>query len=561
MSETLIPILGDCLTKTEIKELTKWLLDNTRGSLRQTCSDLGLRGSAAGIVESMDRAHLLQLCLTVSDRNLTQGIDTLVHQGVIRVPRSEIRVPPINADSTFGKFRLSAELGYHGIRTRSGRMNLAPLRLRSLIERMYRLSDVVDREELEWQLRDIDGESLEARLENYLLDCSPDSVVRSLVLARKSNAVAACEILHLREGATESKDFIPLILWKLGFGSPNEADPHADFWRLHEEMERMARMGPGRPLSPSVEDFRGAAANYFVHLESALDDAIAFTVWALAHDHVTDGRPFIYEPDRQRDSSYKWLQSAVGSSGDKELVYGEKNSLYALCRGLQCLGSELKRIAGMRDAHERGTDRLPKWVEHQSLQRFPFSHVVPFLDLTDDSREMILRNLQEISRMLVSERIYDARNSWLHGGKQDLDFSNVRATLSAIRDAMQLIEDCGFLRTNFAIVSHRSDGYGRRVTTVSNPRGVTLNFHEPSPYSWLGLPNVGSGVHVITAACFSAPSNFLRFRSEVSSPFTEMWSDYPRRKPQSQKVGHALDAVAGAASSQGRGDGPIPPMT
>lgn len=559
MGETLIPILGDCLTEPEVKELTKWLLDNTRGSLRETCSDLSLRGSAAEIVESMDRAQLMQLCLTMSDRNLMQGIDTLVHQGVIRVPSSEIRVPPINADSTFGRFRLMAELGCRGIRTRSGRMNLAPLRLRSLIERMYRLSDVVDREELEWQLRDVDGENLEARLEKYLLDCSPESVVRSLVLARKSNAVAACEILHLREGAAESKDFIPLILWKLGFGSPNEADPHADFWRLHEEMERMARMGPGRPLSPSVEEFRGAAANYFVHLESALDDAIGFTIWALVHDHVTDGRPFIYEPDRQRDRSYRWLQSAIERSGDKDLAYGEKNTLYALCRGFQCLSSELKRIAAERDTYKRESDHLPKWVEHQTLQRFPFSHVVPFLDLTDDSREMILRNLQEISRMLVSERIYDARNSWLHGGKQDLDFGNVRATLSAIRDAVQLVEDCGFLRTNFAIDSRRSDGHGRRVTTVRNPRGVTLNFHEPSPYSWLGLPSVNGGVHVITAACFSAPSNFLRFRSEVSSPFTEMWSDYPRRKPQSQKVGHALDVVAEAAGSQGRGDGPMPP--
>ncbi|MFE7167203.1 hypothetical protein [Streptomyces sp. NPDC057616] len=554
-SETIIPILGDCLTDVEIGALTEWLLNNTKGALRDLCSTLQLRGSASQIVNGMGRAELMQLCLTMSDRDIIQGIDTLVHQEVISVPRSEIRRPPINGDSAFGAFRLSAELGSHGIRTRSARMNLATLRLRSLVEDMYRLSDVADREELEWQLRDATGDTLEARLENYLLEQSPSSVVKSLVLARKSNAVAACEILRLREGATDDKDFIPLILWKLGFASPSEGDPHSDFWRLHEEMERMARLGPGRPLSPSVEEFRGVAANYFVALESALDDAVAFTVWALSHDHVTDRRPFVFEPEHQRIKSYNWLQSAVSQSGDAELAYGERNNLYPLFRGFQCLGSELQRLAAERDAHKRSPEDFPEWVGQQSLQRFPFVHSIPFLDLTDDSREMILRNLHEISRILVSEQAYDARNNWLHGGPKDLDFGNVRATLSAIRDAIQLIEDCGFVRTIFAASSHRSDGYGRSVTTLRNTRQVTLEVHEPSPFLWLKLPSVGGGVHVMTAACFSAPNNFLRFRSEVASPFTAMWSDYPRRKPQSQKVGHALDAVGGSNRDQAGSDG------
>lgn len=561
ISEPIIPLLGDCLTDAEMRTLTGWLLDNTKGTLREVCSPLGLRGSASEIVDSMVRAEMMQLCLTMSDRDIVQGIDTLVHREEIRVPRSEIRRPPINGDSTFGTFRMSAELGAHGVRTRSARMTLAPLRLRSLIEDMYRLSDVGDREELEWQLRDATGDTLEARLENYLLSQSPASVVKSLVLARKSNAVAACEILRLREGATDDKNFIPLILWKLGFASPNEGDPHADFWRLHEEMERMARLGPGRPLSPSVEEFRGVAANYFVALESALDDAVSFTIWALSHDHVIDRRPFVFEPEHQRAESYAWLQSAVAQSGDTELIYGELNNLYPLCRGFQCLGAELQRLAAERDSHKRISEDFPDWVGQQSLQRFPFEHSVPFLDLTDDSREMILRNLNEISRMLVSERVYEARNNWLHGGRKDLDFGKVRTTLSAIRDAIELIEDCGFVRTIFATAAHKSDGFGRSVTTLKNTRGVTLEVHDPSPYFWLGLPNVGRGVHVMTAACFSAPTNFLRFRSEVASPFTAMWSDYPRRKPQSQKVGHALDGVASSSRDQGGSEGGVPTIS
>ncbi|MCZ7417562.1 hypothetical protein [Streptomyces sp. WMMC897] len=555
-SEPLIPILGDCLTDSEIRALTEWLLDNTSGALREVCSGLGLQGGAAEIVTGMGRAELMQLCLTMTDRDIIHGIDTLVHQDIITVPASEIRNPPINDESAFGLFRVRAEIGSHGIRTRSARINLAPLRLRNLIEHMYRLSDVGDRGELEWQLRDATGDTLEARLENYLLEQSPQSVVERLVLARRSNAVAACEILHLRDGAAESPDFIPLILWKLGYSSPAQSDPHADFWRLHQNMEKMARLGPGRPLSPSVEEFRGAAANYFVALESALDDALTFTVWALSHDHLTDRRPFVFKPDRQRTSSYLWLQSAVTRSGDNELNYGDNNSLYALCRGFHCLGTELQRTAAERDSHIQSAADVPDWVDQQTLQRFPFRHSVPFLDLTDDSRESLLINLKEISRLLVAERIFEARNNWLHGGPKDLDFGNVKASLLAIRNAIQLIEDCGFSRTTFATSSRRSDGYGRSVTTLKNPRGVTLEVHEPSPYMWLGLPNVGNGVHVMTAAYFSAPSEFLRFQSEDLSPFTEMWEEYPRRKPRSQRVGHALDGVTGTARDQGRPEGP-----
>ncbi|WP_327358501.1 hypothetical protein [Streptomyces sp. NBC_01304] len=556
VSETLIPILGDCLTGVEIRELTAWLLDNTQGDLRAVCASLGLQGPSKSIVGSMGRAELMQLCLTMSDREITQGIDTLVHESVVEIPRTEIRRPPINGDSVFGTFRMSAEIGNHGVRIRSEAMHLAPLRLRNLVERMYRLSDEADRDELEWQLRAASGETLEARLENYLMDHSPKTVVQNLVLARKSNVITACELLSLREGAQESEDFIALVLWKLGFASETSGDPHADFWRHHEEMEKMSRMGPGGPMSPSVEEIRKAAGAYFPALENVLEDALCFSIWALSHDHVNDRKPFIFEPSRQLEKSFEWLQAAVSRSGDSELLFGEKNTLYPLCRGFQCLASELKRLAAERDNHVRPASEFPDWVSHQSLQRFPFEHLIPFLDLTDDSREAVLGNLHEISRMLVSGKVCETRNDLLHGGRKDISLANVRASLSAIRSAVQLLEDCGFARVTFATSNRRSDGYGRSITTLRNMRGATLDMHNPSPFSWLGLPSTGGEVHIMTAACFSAPNDFLRFQSESNSPYTEMWGDFPKRKPRSQRVGHALEGVTGAARGQGLSNEP-----
>lgn len=544
MGEVLIPILGDCLTHNEIRDLTAWLLDNTQGELRETCASLGRRGKSADIVAGMGRAELMQLCLTSSDRDLTQGIDTLVHEKKIEVPRMEIRRPLVNGDISVGDFRLFAELGHLGVRIRSDRMHLAPLRLRNLIERMYRFTDVADREELEWQLRTANGATLEAQLEDYLQNRSPRSVVETLVLARKSNAVAACEVLKLREGATEDEQFIPLILWKLGFAIAATGDHHADFWRLHEDMERMVRMGPGSPLAPSVEEFRGKAANYFVSLETTLDDSIAFIVWALTNDHFADGRPFAYKPDAQRALSYEWLQDSINRTSETELSYSAKNNLHALCRGFQCTSAELKRIAIERESFRRPLTAIPEWASQQALQKFPFRHTVPFLDLTDASRDTIVDRLQEISRLLVAGNVSTARNDWLHGGREVPDFSHVRASLTAIRSAVELIEDSGFARIIFAVSGHRSDEYGRSVTTLQNVRGQSLNVNAPSPFNWLKLPSTGKAQHIMTAACFSAPGDFLRFTSEVASPFTDMWGDFPLRMEKSQRAEHALDGVS-----------------
>ncbi|MEU0844331.1 hypothetical protein ABZ370_33315 [Streptomyces sp. NPDC005962] len=554
LGDPLISILGDCLTLEELSSLTAWLLDNTRGQLRETCQTLRLTGNAAQIVAGMSRAHLMQLSLTTADRDINQGIDALVHSGQIMVPDTEVRRPLVNDNASFADFRLFAEVGSLGVRVRSAAMHLAPLRLRHLVERMYRLTDMDDREELEWQLRSAKGASLEARLEEYLQSKSPREVVETLVLVRKSNAVAACELLGLREGATEDENFISLILWKLGFASASISDPHARFWRLHEDMERTLRMGPGGPLGPTVDEFaekvRNNAGSYFVELEETLCDSLAFTIWGLTHDHFMDRRPFVYRKGSHENTSFAWLHNAVRRSDDEQLRYDgdKKPALYALCRGFQCISAELKRLAGEREANTRPLTLIPDWASRQELQKFPFRHSVPFLDLTDESREMILKRLLEISRTLVSGDVHNVRNDWLHGGRDVPDPERFRASLSAIKSAVQLIEDSGFSRISFAISGHRSDGFGRSVTTLANHRGVKLDVHNPSPFDWLKLPSTGVAQHVMTAACFSAPGDFLRFSSEETSPYAEMWSDYPRRMAKSQRVGHALDGVSASGS-------------
>ncbi|MER6672023.1 hypothetical protein [Streptomyces sp. NPDC000983] len=545
VADALVPLIGDALTEAEIRTLTTWLLDNTRGELRATCSKLGMRGRAEDISRTLNRAQMMQLCLTLGDQVIIQGIDDLVRNDRIQVPHGEIRRAKVNGGRHFGNLHLTAEIGPQGVRFPSAKINIAPLRLRNLIERMYRADSVDDREELDWQLRSEAGETLEARLDSYLSRHSPETVAKSLILARKSNAITACEVLGLPDSSPEDPELIPVILWKLGFRSPNSDDPNSDFWRLHREMEDMVRAGATGPLPPSPEDFRGVAANYFVLMESMLDDSLAFTIWALTNDHFAGRQPFVYSPEEHRLESYQWLQQAGESSGDSMLEYGQKNSLYVLCRGFERLSKKLKNLSAERQNWKRPDDDVPEWAKQQKLLKFPFLHVIPFLDLTDASRERIVNQLQEISRLLVSNNISEARNSWLHGGRSTADFDEIRSSLDAIRQAVQAIEDCGFIRMQFSISSRQLDSHDRSITRFTRPRGFSFELHKPSQYDWLQLPTFRTPIHVMTAACFSAPNHFLRFRSETRSTYSEMWADYPRRKPRSQRASRALADASG----------------
>ncbi|WP_162602843.1 hypothetical protein [Streptomyces sp. CS090A] len=539
IGDGLISLIGDALTVGELRSCFEWLCDGTSGRFRSALEKVGLRGKAQDISKDLNRAQMMQLCLTLDDRDLINALDSLVHSGAIRVPGEEVRTSMVNG-SAFGRFHITAEMGPHGVRLHSRGMNVAPLRLRYLIESMYRMDHVEDREELDWQLRNEEAESLEAKLDKYLQNVSPRTVLETLVLARKSNAVTACEVLRLRDGAAESADFISIILWKLGFASLLTMDPHRKFWNLHEDMERMVRAVPGSPLGPSLDEFRGAAANYFVELETILDDSICFTVWALTNDHITSKRPFTYAVDEEIRRSHSWLQQASSSSTDNLLDYGERVSLYALCRGFQVISSELIKSATSRDQYIRSMHDIPAWASQQRLQKFPFHHTTPFLDLTDDAREAVVKRLQEISRLLVSEEVYSARNDWLHGRRDVISSEKMRSSLQAIRSAVQLIEDCGFARIPYAVSDRTTDGFGRRVATLGSARGFRFSLTYPNRFDWLDMPGDGDVIHIMNAAVFSAPNHVLRFTSEMSSEYTEMWADYPKRKPRSQRAIKAL---------------------
>ncbi len=529
--EPVLMMLGEALTDKELQFLFGWLFDNSSGQLITTTQIVGLSGDGSSICRALNRAQILQLIYTCDDESIIQALDTLTRDGQIEVPSGEIRRCVISRGARFGRHGLYAELGPFGVRVQSGATSVAPLRARRLVESMYRMDDAGDRQELEWQLRDEPSESVEAKLENYLQTNPLRKSLGSLILARKSNVVVATEVLGLDEaGYNNDEALLSAALWKLGFAIDDLNDPHATFWRLHQRMLQQSRRSLPGVNSTDREDIRSIAGGYFVELEHILEDSLSYITWALMNDHFVSPKPFVYRPALDRLRSMEILtQKKTDDSGGPRLVYGEKNTLFPLVHGFQRLRSRLEELEGHEEDHRRPARQLPDWASMQSLERFPFMHSTPFLDLLPYCRDLIKRMLTEITDRLKGADASDIRNEWLHDRSSMASLERLREALDGIGEAVRTIEENGFSRHLYVKIRDQLDGDGRRTVVFANASGREISFFRPSSFAWLHLPNLSSAQYMMNSARFAEPSETLRFIFEVESPYSAMWDDYPRR--------------------------------
>jgi hypothetical protein len=259
------------------------------------------------------------------------------------------------------------------------------------------------------------------------------------------------------------------------------------------------------------------------------------TIWALTVDHYSNPKPFVYRPHVDRIQAFKKLsESGVGNDHRERL--GNKNTLFPLTRGFARLDSYLQDCETRGEEFERQKEEFPEWAAVQSLERFPFIHTVPFLDLTPSCRSAIHKILTGISDRFAAAQVTETRNEWLHGQRTISmeSFDRLREAVEDIREAVLQIEENGFSRQRFIPVSDTVDGDGRRTVVLANPSERKISLYGPSPFAWLRLPPLYVSQYVMTSARFAEPAECLRFRIEVESPYSKMWDNYPR-KPKFQQ--------------------------
>lgn len=508
-------LVGDCLSDEELQSLHNHL------ATEPVATDI------------KDRASFLEeLLVEFDDNEICLAIDQLVRARVLKVPAGEVRRPISTAHLRSGVFRLQPQLGASGVRYVSGDPGLPVLRERDLFKRIYLEGGEAERHELDWQLREIDGVSIEVRLDEYLRTRSPADALTRLVLSGSTSAIAASELAGAGdfEGASD-QEIIARLLWKLGFDDRDPEDMHAEFWRQHERVTAAVQSwlgtGPG-----DAADLKGMASAYFSELEGRLEESLAFAAWALLHDHTTSPRRFGYDPELDRvvglELLDRYCRSENAAQSGENLRFTSRLTMWPLIRGFGILSTVLQSVLGSRATFERDVDTYPEYARATALQSFPFKSVLPFLDISAHSQQRIIEGLAQVESVLNIAQVSKVRNEFSHYRRTSPEVAQMAVTLEAVAQAMRLVENLGFGLILFAPAGESSDRWGRTVIQFQGPRSLEHAISRPSSLQWAGLPRLSRNQFLVRSAAFDDANEVLRFDREYSSQFSKMWANYPR---------------------------------
>ena len=508
-----VTLIGDALSMEEVRALLRGIHPDEDADVEAT------------------RPLALERALQTSDADLARQLDELVLCGDINVPLGEVRAPVSTAHLRSGAYRLQPQLGARGIRFVSGDRGLATLRERDLMRKIYPFDNDHERNELEWQLRSVDGVSLEGRLDEYLRTATPHAALSRLILSRHASAVAASEIAGIGDlEGVDDDELIARLAWKLGFEDADSEDGHALFWRQHERLSATVQSWLG--ASPGDNDeLKGQASVYFASLEGILSGSLAFASWALLRDHSSAPRPFEYDDEDNHADGLSLLQGAYNewaTNSGEVLRFTGRVTMYSLVRGFGTLAQALRAMDLNSDQFIRADKDLPDFARRSTLQVFPFRSRVPFLDLAVHSKKRIIEGLDAIEQTLNAKSLSAIRNDYSHYRRTSPELASMEAALEDVGQAIRAIENLGFGLNLCRPSAEVTDAWGRKSITFAGPRSMNHVFSRPSSLEWVGLPSLRKAQYLVRSAAFDDANEVLRFVRRYDSSFSRIWDDYPK---------------------------------
>lgn len=524
-SSAITYVIGDAFSDNELRELAVHSLSVSGSATKGALDELGVIGSPKTAIVAMTRAEVIQTLFMLDDETLAANVDSAVLSGVIKVPSDEVRTPMVNDRSSTGAWRLKPQLSRLGVRAINRSSTLPLLRLAATARGLFSSDSADEMDELSWILRGVRGETPGEQLEEFLRTCEPAHVVEMLILARRSNATRVCESLHIDLNQS-NESLRDAILWKLGFPLPSSADIRDEYWQLHHGLEALAKSA-AVDVASSAEVLRAAASDYFVSLERFLFDSLIFATWALCEDHFANENPFVFVESNARKFAIQYLNNAAKLK-DKKGYLSDEPVLSEVVASFNDLSSNLSELRDDTGTFERNAASYPEFARRTDLQRFPFRHTHPFLDLTAESQVTLIDSLARVSSDLNDSGIMTARNGLLHAKQRIPTVAEVKDALRRARGALDLLETMGCVRSTFSLLTRQTTAWGASTTTLAS-NGRSITFSSPSSFEWARLPTLDKPCYLMQGAVFSAPNEMLRFREGFESEFNSYWSSFPIR--------------------------------
>lgn len=530
-------LLGDCFSDAELTGVAARGLDRHAEQLRGALRAGGLTRkaidtSSAALADTLSRAEIVQILTLLPDQRLTALLDGAVRDGTVTIPGVEVRAPrtSLQFPAIFGN---NVAISRHGIRL--GSTALAGVRLHELVRFVHR-TEGTD-EDLEWKLRGTRGETTSERLQRLLHQTLPTKALEDLILVSRRHARAALKFPGL-ESATMHIDEDPaelarILAWKLGFDVSPADDALHHFSRRLESFRDVAATFLASPGSdePVKDRVRSEGVNFFVSVEQLLELTVSFSTWGLLHDHVADGDPFTYNSRTAKQCMLDVLSgrrlrdtSVMTFPSDANLTLG------TLSQAFTALLGALADVAAEPKKYER--TRLPEWVDKTPLLDFPFRHTRPVLDISEESQQSVVDVLRDVPTTLATADVAGVRNRidhWreeAHAGRDFPSGAEIQTVCDAVQQLVGKLVAAGLCPAVLELVRRTDDAFSRSRLEFADEAGRSLTLYEPNALMMCGLPRSRRQVAMLVAR-LAGHSDVLRFCLVESSPYSDLWRDFP----------------------------------
>jgi hypothetical protein len=473
----------------------------------------------------------LQALYLSTDESLCDAIDSLIADDSLRFEDGEVRVSPFHFSgaSYWDQF---AEFSKLGVRFKSARVELAPLRLRKMLLRISASPEA--QEDLEWRLIEYEGSNLPERILRASQKGDIRDLVADVILSRKQGFDALCSYLQYgkldppTDPASRAR-LTEIALWKLGFEAPVTATLLSNFWHWLSELSGFLAQQTIATAQDQAE-VRSLAVNLFVAFEEILETALCFATWAMMTDHTSlpTAARFSYNRRSAKQFASLVFDRTVLSDGTV-LSFGADtgNNLFALSSGFGLLPRLLQSFD--ESEHRRPAAAMPEWAAYNTCQEFAFRHTIPWLDLEESSKTKLLATLGDIAAEFATGRVLEVRNRIPHPGEAFPSRDEWLVALEACRSIVGFLESSGLFPLLYRIAETRRDGHGRSAKTLRDYAGREITLYSPTP-ARIGRTAGDSALVIVRIATVRQVSQPLRFRVEHPSSFTDLWAGYPRRR-------------------------------
>jgi hypothetical protein len=496
-------------------------------------------GNSDYITNNLDKNHCLQLILLLNDSKIVNTIESLIDKTIIEIPATEKRISKIPLSEKYGWIDTNIECSRNGIRTIEGSGTLALARLKRLIKEIYNNKD--NEELLDWKLSNSEGRSLLERLDKCIYYSDPELILSDLIMDSPLHLKATFKLMKygnftIPRTSEDKIKIIKKLLWKIGFNIYLYPEYINLFWDRYAKFISLLGSDECQEYDErKMELIRSSAVNFFVSLEQILGYSLSFSTWALLSDHYLDTHYKL-----NIDIAQSFMASKLTGNGEGKLTFDPsgKNTFYPLIMGFSCLSNICANMMKNKQIYERPESEIQKPYKRTSIEVFPFLHKALILDLPNQDQEEVLDLLKEVTTSLSRANVCNIRNRIEHS-REKKEFPSrdeIERMCEVICNKVKDLISFGLCPSVFWNTERYKDKYNRLFIKCKDCNNREITLITSPQHNYCRFPDFSRPLVIVPGMHIGDSGELMRFHFEETSSYTEMWKDFPRKRPAPKEI-------------------------